>query len=128
MEFEKVKKFILKKLLKELPDNLTYHSTEHIKDVYSSAKKLARLEKIEGEDLTLLLTAVLFHDSGFMQQQKEHERISCEIAMEYLPRYDYTPEQIARICGMIMATKIPQTPNNKLEEIICDSDLDYLGR
>lgn len=27
-----------------------------------------------------------------------------------------------------MATKIPQTPLSKLEEIICDADLDYLGR
>ena len=29
---------------------------------------------------------------------------------------------------MIMATQIPQTPHNKLEQIICDADLDYLGR
>ena len=29
---------------------------------------------------------------------------------------------------MIMATKIPQSPRNGLEEIICDADLDYLGR
>ena len=29
---------------------------------------------------------------------------------------------------MIMATKIPQSPKNHLEEIICDADLDYLGR
>ncbi len=128
MEFEKVKKFILKKLQKELPKNLTYHSAEHIKDVYSSAETIARLEKVEGEDLTLLLTAVLFHDAGFLRQQKDHERLSCEIAMETLPQYDYTPEQIERICGMIQATKIPQTPHNKLEEIICDADLDYLGR
>ncbi len=27
-----------------------------------------------------------------------------------------------------MATKIPQNPHNLLEEIICDADLDYLGR
>jgi hypothetical protein len=27
-----------------------------------------------------------------------------------------------------MATKIPQTPHSRLEEIICDADLDYLGR
>ena len=27
-----------------------------------------------------------------------------------------------------MATKIPQTPQTKLEEIIADADLDYLGR
>ena len=128
MEFELVKKFIMKKLKKELPKNLTYHSAEHIKDVYGSAQTLAKLEGVKGEDLTLLLTAVLFHDSGFMRSQKEHERLSCEIACEYLPGYGYSPEQIERICGMIMATKIPQTPYNKLEELICDADLDYLGR
>ena len=27
-----------------------------------------------------------------------------------------------------MATKIPQTPKTHLEEIICDADLNYLGR
>lgn len=128
MEFKKVKQFILKKLKKELPKNLTYHSAEHIRDVYRSAKTLAKLEGVTGDDLTLLLTAVLFHDSGFLWQQHEHERVSCEIASEYLPQYGYTHEQIERICGMIMATKIPQTPHNKLEEIICDADLDYLGR
>jgi uncharacterized protein len=128
MQFEKVKKFILAKLRKDLPKNLTYHSLGHIKDVYSAAEDLAVLEKVEGEDLTLLLTAVLFHDSGFLIQQKEHERIGCELASEYLPAYGYSDEQIARINGMIMATRIPQTPLNKLEKIICDADLDYLGR
>ncbi len=27
-----------------------------------------------------------------------------------------------------MATKIPQSPKNHLEQILCDADLDYLGR
>ena len=128
MKFEKVKKFILAKLKKELPENLTYHGTDHVRDVYTSAETLAKMEKVTGEDLTLLLTAALFHDSGFIRQQKGHELVSCEIARQYLPAYDYSPEQIEKICGMIMATKIPQTPNNILEEIICDADLDYLGR
>ncbi len=128
MQFNKVKKFILGKLKKELPKNLTYHSLGHIKDVYKAAENLAMLQKVEGDDLTLLLTAVLFHDSGFLKQQKEHERVGCDIAREYLPEYDYAPEQVEQICGMIMATQIPQTPHNKLEQIICDADLDYLGR
>jgi hypothetical protein len=29
---------------------------------------------------------------------------------------------------MIMATKIPHSPRNLLEQIVCDADLDYLGR
>ena len=128
MQFNKVQKFILGKLKKELPKNLTYHSLGHIKDVYAAAENLAMLQSVTGDDLTLLLTAVLFHDSGFLKQQKEHERVGCEIARQYLPEYDYSPEQVEQICGMIMATQIPQTPHNKLEQIICDADLDYLGR
>src|ERR1035437_689886 len=128
MQFNDAKKFILKKLKKELPKHLSYHSVEHITDVYKSAKAIAKHEKVKGEDLKLLLTAALFHDSGFLQGQKEHEALSCSIAKEYLPGYDYTEEQINKICGMIMATKIPQSPKNLLEEIICDADLDYLGR
>lgn len=128
MEFEKVKKFILAKLRKELPRSLTYHSLGHIKDVYKAAQKLAKLEGVKDEELTLLLTAVLFHDSGFLIQQREHERVGCEIARKHLPEYGYSETQIETICGMIMATRIPQTPHNKLEQIICDADLDYLGR
>ncbi len=128
MEFEKAKKFILGKLKKELTKNLTYHSLGHIKDVYGAAENLAVLEKVAGEDLSLLLTAVLFHDSGFLFSQKEHERLSCELAMKHLPEFGYTLPQLERICGMIMATQIPQTPHNLLEKIICDADLDYLGR
>jgi uncharacterized protein len=128
MEFQNAKKFILGKLKKELPAHLSYHSVDHIMDVYSAAKDIARQEGVKGEDLTLLLTAALFHDAGFLNGSVEHEKKSCDIARLYLPEYGYTPEQIEKICGMIMATKLPQTPHNLLEEIICDADLDYLGR
>ena len=128
MQFQKAKKYINDRQRKELPEPLTYHSVAHVKDVYEAAERLAKAEGIAGEDLTLLLTAVMYHDCGFMVQSKEHEMIGCDIARESLPRFDYTPEQIERICGMIMATRIPQTPHNLLEEIIADADLDYLGR
>jgi len=128
MQFQKTKKFIIGKLKKELPKHLSYHSVNHIKDVYMAAENLASHEGVVGTDLTLLLTAVLFHDSGFLKQQKDHEKLSCDIVRQYLPAYNYNPEEIERICGMIMATRIPQTPHNLLEQIICDADLDYLGR
>jgi len=128
MQFQKAKKFIVGKLKKELPAHLSYHSVDHIMDVYNAAEDIAAKEGVQGEDLTLLLTAALFHDSGFLQGAAEHEQKSCDIARTYLPGYGYTDEQIEKICGMIMATKLPQTPHNLLEEIICDADLDYLGR
>jgi uncharacterized protein len=128
MQFEKAKKFILSKLKRELPKHLSYHSVEHITDVYEASGRIAESEGISKEEVKLLLTAALFHDSGFLQGPKEHEKVSCTIAREHLPEYGYTEEQIEKICGMIMATRIPQTPHNHLEEIICDADLDYLGR
>ncbi|MCB9046099.1 MAG: HD domain-containing protein [Chitinophagales bacterium] len=128
MKFGEAKKFILGRLKKELPNHLSYHSVEHVRDVFNACKLLAEKEGVKGDDLKLLLTAALFHDSGFLKGPKDHEKKSCQIARKHLPEYDYTPEQIKKICGMIMATKVPQQPQNHLEEIICDADLDYLGR
>jgi predicted metal-dependent HD superfamily phosphohydrolase len=128
MQFQKAKSYINARLRKELPPHLSYHSVAHVKDVYAAAERLAAAEGVTGEDLTLLLTAVMYHDCGFMVASKEHEKIGCDIARESLPAFGYTAEQIERVCGMIMATRIPQTPTNLLEEIIADADLDYLGR
>jgi len=58
----------------------------------------------------------------------DHERISIQIARETLPAYGFSQQQIERIAGMILATRLPQSPRNRLEEILADADLDVLGR
>ena len=128
MQFENAGKFILNKLSKELPQHLSYHSVEHIQDVYAAAEQIGKQENISDYEMKLLLTAAWFHDSGFLKGPKDHEEESCRIARRTLPGYNYTTEEIYRICGMIMATQIPQYPKNHLEEILADADLDYLGR
>ena len=50
------------------------------------------------------------------------------MAAEILPKYGYTQEQVNEVEKMIYATIIPHSPTTQLEEIICDADLDYLGR
>jgi uncharacterized protein len=128
MDYTRTKTFILEKLKKELPKQLTYHSIFHVLDVLKSAEAIANAEKVSEEDFVLIQTAALFHDSGFTVKAKNHEEMSCHIAQETLPEFGYSSEQIGKIAGMIMATKIPQTPENLMEQIIADADLDYLGR
>ncbi|MCB0605235.1 MAG: phosphohydrolase [Saprospiraceae bacterium] len=128
MKFADVKKMMLRKMRKELPNHLTYHSVHHTEDVLKASIRIARSESIKGDDLTLIKTAAVFHDSGFIFGPKDHEERSCDIARRYLPDYDYSPMQIEKICGMIMATKIPQKPRNHYEAVLSDADLDYLGR
>ena len=110
MEYEKIKKVILQKLKENLPEHLSYHSVLHVKDVIDAVQKIAVSEGISGEDMVLLKTAALFHDTGFLYGAKDHEEKSCDIAKEYLPDYGYSDSQIQTINGMIMATKIPQAP------------------
>ena len=128
MDYHAAKAFILDKLSQELSPKLSYHGLHHTLDVLQITTELCALEHIGPYESILLQTAALFHDSGFILHNQDHENLSCSIAKSHLPRYGYSVNEIERICGMIMATKIPQTPENFLEAILCDADLDYLGR
>ncbi len=128
MKYSAAKKFILQKLEKELSPELTYHGFHHTIDVLEVAAELCGHLNISPRETTLVKTAALFHDSGFTVSNVNHEETGCQIARENLPEYNYSEEDIEKICGMIMATKIPQTPKTQLEEILADADLDYLGR
>ena len=119
---------ILNKLKNELPVNLHYHSIYHTLDVYNCAAAIAKEEGVSDSDMKLLLVGAIYHDAGYLIQNKDHEEHSCAIARAYLPQFHYAERDIDLICGMIMATKIPQRPTTHLEEIICDADLNYLGR
>ena len=126
--FTSIKQPILTRLENELDSRLGYHNITHTLDVLEQAEILAVQEKVtDKHDLLLLKIGAVFHDSGFLFVYKNHEEKSCEIASESL-RNVFSEEDIKKVCGMIMATKIPQTPNTLLEQIICDADLDYLGR
>lgn len=129
MDYRGAKQYILARMQSELSNQLHYHGLHHTLDVLRVAKTLCESEGVNGRNATLVKTAALYHDCGFVKNKHAgHEYEGCLIARAVLPGYGYTPEDIEAICGMIMATKIPQSPTNLLEEIICDADLDYLGR
>lgn len=128
IQFTDIQELILDKLEKELPDYLYYHNVKHTVDVVTEVELIGWGEGCSDEEILLLKTAGLFHDAGHTIAYDNHEFYGTQIAKEMLPKYNYSPEQIERICSIIMATKLPPRPTNLLENIICDSDLDYLGR
>lgn len=128
MDYQGVKTFVTKKLINELSSSLFYHDLNHTMDVLGSVERLALLENVTEEDTILMKTASLFHDSGMLKTYIGHEEASCEFTLETLPGFGYSQNDISLINSMIMATKLPQNAKSKLEQIICDADLDYLGR
>ncbi|HUM65743.1 MAG TPA: HD domain-containing protein [Chitinophagaceae bacterium] len=127
--FHQLKSEVINLLRSGLSPQLTYHSVAHTEDVLWHAERIGIAEEISDQRLMLLLqTAALFHDTGFLRTYKGHEEESCRIMREMLGSDKYSTEELDTIEGMIMATKIPQSPHTLAEMIICDADLDYLGR
>lgn len=127
MDFESAYKYVTGRLSRELPQGLFYHGPHHTLDVLKSAETIAAAEGIKDSDLTILKTAALYHDIGFIVRYKNNEPEACRIATATLPGFGYTPKQIKVICDMIMATAMPQNPQSHMAEILCDADLNYLG-
>jgi uncharacterized protein len=128
MKLIEVEKYIKHRFENELKPCYVYHNLAHTLDVVSSSEIIARLEGVSEHDVGIIKTAAYLHDIGILIQFKEHEKHSVSIAKEILPPLGYKPEEIEVIIGLIHSTQMPQVANNILQEIICDADLDYLGR
>lgn len=112
----------------EFISKLKYHGPHHTIDVMNAAERIGLAEGIGKEELMLVKLAALFHDSGFLNKYQNNEFEGAKLAKRELPRYGFTDAQVEIVVNMILATKVPQAPKNHLEEILCDADLDYLGR
>lgn len=128
IQFTDIQEIILDKLEMDLPGYLFYHNVKHTVDVVTEVELIGWGEGCSDEEILLLKTAALFHDAGHTIAYDDHEFHGTQIARKILPGYNYSPDQIERICALIMSTKLPPKPTNLLESIMCDSDLDYLGR
>ena len=122
-----MKLFVIDLLNSELPANYYYHNVEHTLYVLQTVSEIGINENCKEKELELLSAAALWHDTGYIHTYAGHEEESCLLAKKYLPEYGFTNNEIDEIMGMIMATKILQTPTTKLEEIMADADLEYLG-
>jgi len=124
---QSMKSFVVNLLDEKLSPFYYYHNSDHTLYVMDKAIEIGRNENRTEREITLLTAAALWHDSGYIKTKINHEKESCLLARQYLGEYDFSDADINCICGMIMATKMPQSPQNILEQIIADADLEYLG-
>lgn len=125
--FDKIYDDVIGTLSQNLPSYLKYHCVEHTVYVVKLSEYIAKKEKVSKKNIFLLKVAALYHDIGFLKGPESHEKESCKIARRDLKKYGFSKDQIDKVCGMIMATKIPQTPKTDLENILADADLEYLS-
>ena len=124
----KIRKMILGILNSKLPKELSYHNLQHTLDALHVCNQYIKRVKLDSHSAKLLRLGVLFHDIGFTVSKKNHETRGIEIAKGLMREFNFSIKDMDVVTGLIMATRMPQNPQNQVERIICDVDLDYLGR
>lgn len=128
MRLQKIRKHIITILNDKFDDSSFYHGVSHSLDVEAACVLICENDnEISDLELELLQVAALSHDIGISEKRDGHEKLGCKIVSCFLPNFGYSIEEIEQIKKLILATKFPHNPISKLEEIICDSDLAYIG-
>ena len=125
---DQIEKYIIQYFEENMPQKYVYHDFQHTQNVVDAVKELATPYKLTEKEMKLLSIAAWFHDTGYVDGPKGHEERSCKNATAYLKEKSFSAEDIKIVCECIMATKLPQDPDNLLEKIICDADLSHLGK
>ena len=116
----------------ELPEGIKYHDGNHTlhptKGVVASANRIAISENISERDRELLITAAYFHDTGYIREYEKNEPIAARMAGRILKLIGYKPNEVVKVQNMILATDLERKPKTHAEKILCDADLDHLGR
>ena len=116
----------------ELPSAIKYHNADHTlhptKGVVAVANRIALSENISEHDRELLIAAAYFHDTGYIREYDKNEPIAARMAGRILKLIGYKPDDIKKVQKMILATDLARKPQSLVEKILCDADLDHLGR
>ena len=118
---------VFRDILTKLPESYHFHKLEYARKVYNHSFLLCRSEGIEQEGRLLVRTAALMLFTGLIQEYSNFENRSTVISREILPDFSYSEKQIDQISNLILATKTPFKPNNRLEKILIDARMDYIG-
>jgi predicted metal-dependent HD superfamily phosphohydrolase len=123
----KVEKYVGELLSDFISEEKLYHNLQHTLEVVEVSTEIALAEDLITEEVEIVKIAAWFHDIGYVTSWEEHEKESANYAHIFLGKKSYPVLKVEKIIGCIIATKLPQSPKNKMEEILCDADLHHLG-
>jgi predicted metal-dependent HD superfamily phosphohydrolase len=107
---------------------VTFHTLQHTREVVVACLKIAEQENLTDEELLALQIGAWLHDTGYSAgKAKGHEAVSVLHMEDFFTRHPAEPAFIEKVKGCILATRMPQSPQTRIEEIICDADLFHLG-
>ncbi len=120
--------FVKDYFARHIPASYSYHSLDHTKETVGEARILSKGNQLSPQEEEIVLLASWFHDIGYGISYDGHEAQSVNIAKDFLQNLHYDPAKIEQVSGCIMATKLPHSPRNLMEQVVCDADSSNLGK
>ncbi|MEB2775157.1 HD domain-containing protein [Algoriphagus sp. D3-2-R+10] len=119
---------IRKMFAERLNPNVCYHNLEHTLSIVAKAKEIGEYYQMDKDELEDLFLSGWLHDVGYWEGVAlDHEKRGADFAQDFLQEFGVPKSRIEAIYNAILATKVPQTPKNLMDSIICDSDLYHLS-
>lgn len=123
-----VEQYVFDTLKSGTPSEFVYHDINHTTEVVEACEKIGRKSGLSEDDIEILLIAAWFHDVGYLKTCEQHEEHSSTAARKFLEEKNYPEKKINRVTSAIMSTKLPTSPKDLLEEVLCDADLLHVGK
>ncbi|MBA4409828.1 MAG: HD domain-containing protein [Bacteroidota bacterium] len=120
------KLFVTALIGSNLSENFLFHTTFHTLDVLKNSEIIGKYSQLSEDELNFLRICALFHDVGYINAYKGHEAESATISGEFLKSKMVEKKLIQRVKNVILSTKVPQQPFDKISRILCDADLMHL--
>jgi len=123
----RVKELVGKHFSDQLNPNRIYHNLQHTEEVVGRAVQIASSYRLDSKGLFIIQTAAWFHDTGYADDPLHPEKRSARLSEKLLTEISVDPETIKSIRNCILASALPQKPQNLMEEIVCDATMFHLG-
>ncbi|NOZ47711.1 MAG: HD domain-containing protein [Chlorobi bacterium] len=122
-----IEEYVSGLIINESSKNLTYHTIEHTIQVVKNARIIGNEENLIEDEMNILLASAWFHDTGYIKKYEGHEKLSVDIAVNFLKLKNIDIEIRNLVSECIMATSFNQQPANKIAQVLCDADLMHFG-
>lgn len=110
-----------------LPAHFVYHNLQHTQDVVQAAIQISNAIYLTDDEKETVLLAAWMHDLGYIESIDNHEEHSATLAKKILADWGASQEKIQAVQRTILATTMPQRPQDIMGEVLCDADLSHLA-
>jgi len=114
-------------LAEKLPEYIIYHNFNHALLVKKYAETIGEHTGLSTDEMNILRICALFHDAGYVNSYKKCNEESIVIASAFLAEHEIDQQTIDHISEIIRASKLPQSPKDKIAEVLCDADMMYIA-